>query len=77
MDKYGSGMRGGKMPMGDYEYGMKQHQNMAEGYGTMPEKSFGVSPLPGTARIKGNTKDMGRILSDSERRCGPDDYEKM
>lgn len=50
--------------------GVRQHKMMAMGDG--PSGSFGVRPIPGTDRIKHpEGEPSGKMLSDSERGCGP------
>lgn len=51
--------------------GERQRHMMGEGSGPMPGGTFGVSSLPGTARIKGDTSDMSTVMPDRDRGCGP------
>ena len=61
----------GTEPRGD---GIRQHQGMARGDGVMRAESFGVGPVPGTARLPGHGEHMphdGVHLADHERSSPP------
>lgn len=49
---------------------IKQHQKMARSGEPYAAESFGVGPLPGTAKIPGDTAVMGKELSESDRAVG-------
>jgi hypothetical protein len=51
---------------------IKQHQMEARGEGLMKSGDFDVSPYPGrNARTPMNEGDGSKMLTDSERGCGP------